>query len=226
MHSGSRIKFKDLISCGRIFIEGAEEADGGLADQPAAAATDTAADSADPEKQSFSKTIQAELTASRDHIRKLTQGKHAPFALALGNISNFLSKQSSAHLPEADDNFVATICNEQEFMMTQLRQEREPLKLTPMIYTALHIIMHGREKGISVVDLGKKPGYDQKTCFYNIKQLVELELVVKCRRPRISTNLCMHKYLFERSLVWRQVIEEARAQAEDAGAQTSLSRAR
>ncbi|OBZ79914.1 hypothetical protein A0H81_00461 [Grifola frondosa] len=75
-----------------------------------------------------------------------------------------------------------------------------------------------RKKGISVVDLGKKSGYDQKTCFYVIKQLVELDLVVKRRRPGISTNLCVHKYFFEHSPVWRQVVEEeARAQAEDAG---------
>ena len=46
-----------------------------------------------------------------------------------------------------------------------------------MIYTGLQIITRGREKGISVLDLGKKSGYDQKTCFYIIKQLVELGLV-------------------------------------------------
>ena len=46
-----------------------------------------------------------------------------------------------------------------------------------MIYTALQIITRGRERGVSVLDLGKKSGYDQKTCFYIIKQLVELDLV-------------------------------------------------
>jgi hypothetical protein len=46
-----------------------------------------------------------------------------------------------------------------------------------MVYTALQLVTRGRENGISVVDLGKKTGYDQKTCFYLIKQLVDLELV-------------------------------------------------
>ncbi|KAI0374486.1 hypothetical protein BV20DRAFT_961659 [Pilatotrama ljubarskyi] len=83
-----------------------------------------------------------------------------------------------------------------------------PSKLTPMIYTGLQIITRGREQGVSVLDLGKKSGYDQKTCFYIIKQLVELGLVVKLRRPGISTNLCVHKYFYERSPIWQQVAEE------------------
>ncbi|KAI0359061.1 hypothetical protein OH77DRAFT_1396288 [Trametes cingulata] len=83
-----------------------------------------------------------------------------------------------------------------------------PSKLTPMIYSGLQIITRGREQGVSVLDLGKKSGYDQKTCFYIIKQLVELGLVVKLRRPGVSTNLCVHKYFYERSPVWQQVAEE------------------
>ena len=46
-----------------------------------------------------------------------------------------------------------------------------------MIYTGLQIITRSRERGISVLDFGKKSGYDQKTCFYIIKQLVDLNLV-------------------------------------------------
>ena len=46
-----------------------------------------------------------------------------------------------------------------------------------MIYTGLQLITRGREKGISVLELGRKSGYDQKTCFYIIKQLVDLGLV-------------------------------------------------
>jgi transcription factor C subunit 3 len=46
-----------------------------------------------------------------------------------------------------------------------------------MVYTALQLITRGREKGISVVELGKKTGYDQKTCFYLVKQLESLDLV-------------------------------------------------
>jgi oxalate---CoA ligase len=46
-----------------------------------------------------------------------------------------------------------------------------------MVYTALQFITRAREDGISVVDLGKKSSYDQKTCFYLIKILLELDLV-------------------------------------------------
>ncbi|RDX56211.1 hypothetical protein OH76DRAFT_605431 [Lentinus brumalis] len=91
-----------------------------------------------------------------------------------------------------------------------------PSKLTPMIYTALQIITRGRERGVSVLDLGKKSGYDQKTCFYIIKQLVELGLVMKLRQPGISTNLCVHKYFYERSPIWQQVVaEEKKAVSEE-----------
>lgn len=85
-----------------------------------------------------------------------------------------------------------------------------------MVYTALQFITRGREHGISTVDLGKKTGYDQKTCFYLIKQLLELELVVKLRRGGVSTNFCVHKYFFEHSPLWRQIQGE--------GASLSLSK--
>lgn len=84
----------------------------------------------------------------------------------------------------------------------------QPPKLTPMVYTALQFITRGREHGISTVDLGKKTSYDQKTCFYLIKQLLELELVVKLRRGGVGTNFCVHKYFFERSPLWRQIQDE------------------
>ncbi|CDO70216.1 hypothetical protein BN946_scf184942.g16 [Trametes cinnabarina] len=94
-----------------------------------------------------------------------------------------------------------------------------PSKLTPMIYTGLQIITRGREEGVSVLDLGKKSGYDQKTCFYIIKQLVELGLVLKLRRPGISTNFCVHKYFYERSPIWQQVAEEEKKAVSEAQAQ-------
>lgn len=84
----------------------------------------------------------------------------------------------------------------------------QPPKLTPMVYTALQFIARGREHGISTVDLGKKTGYDQKTCYYLIKQLLELELVVKLRRGGVGTNFCIHKYFFESSPLWRQIQDE------------------
>ncbi|EGO01685.1 hypothetical protein SERLA73DRAFT_166216 [Serpula lacrymans var. lacrymans S7.3] len=83
-----------------------------------------------------------------------------------------------------------------------------PPKLSPMVYTALQFITRGRENGISVVDLGKKTKYDQKTCFYLIKQLVELGLVKKARRGGVGTNFCVHKYFIERSVLWQQIHDE------------------
>jgi hypothetical protein len=77
-----------------------------------------------------------------------------------------------------------------------------------MVYTALQFITRGREHGISIVELGKKTGYDQKTCFYLIKQLLELELVLKLRRGGVGTNFCIHKHFFERSPLWRQIQDE------------------
>jgi len=46
-----------------------------------------------------------------------------------------------------------------------------------MVYTALQIITRGRDNGVSVVELGQQTKYDQKACFYLVKQLTELDLV-------------------------------------------------
>lgn len=46
-----------------------------------------------------------------------------------------------------------------------------------MVYSALQLIARGREEGLSVTALGQTSGYDQKTCFYLVKQLTELDLV-------------------------------------------------
>lgn len=46
-----------------------------------------------------------------------------------------------------------------------------------MVYATLQLIARERDVGLSMVDLGKKSGYDQKTCFYLVKQLIELDLV-------------------------------------------------
>ncbi len=46
-----------------------------------------------------------------------------------------------------------------------------------MVFSALQIITRGRDSGISVVELGQKSKYDQKTCFYLVKQLTDLDLV-------------------------------------------------
>ncbi|TDL28869.1 hypothetical protein BD410DRAFT_738661 [Rickenella mellea] len=91
-----------------------------------------------------------------------------------------------------------------------------PSKLSPMVYAALQFISRARESGISVTDLGKKTGYDQKTCFYLVKQLIILDLIVKLRRGGNSQNFCVHKYFFERNSLWKQIRdEEARGTQDD-----------
>jgi hypothetical protein len=49
--------------------------------------------------------------------------------------------------------------------------------MSPMVYSALQIITKGRDDGITVVELGQQSGYDQKTCFYLVRQLTDLDLV-------------------------------------------------
>ncbi|KAG9314611.1 hypothetical protein JVU11DRAFT_5415 [Chiua virens] len=85
-----------------------------------------------------------------------------------------------------------------------------PPKLSPMVYSALQLITRGREEGLTTVELGRKTNYDQKTCFYLIKQLVELDLIIKARRGGVGNHTCIHKYFVERSPFWQQIQEEAR----------------
>lgn len=104
-----------------------------------------------------------------------------------------------------------------------------------MVYTALQLISRGREGGLSVIDLGKKTGYDQKTCYYLIEQLKGLDLVcvpsepsqpcpeirqVNCRANhsiKLSQggpgggNFCIHKYFYARSPFWEGVRREEAA---------------
>ncbi|KAF8640756.1 hypothetical protein AX17_000406 [Amanita inopinata Kibby_2008] len=81
-------------------------------------------------------------------------------------------------------------------------------KLSPMVYTALQIITRGRGNGVTVVELGQQSGYDQKTCFYLVKQLTELDLVVKVRKGGVGTHFCIHRHFFERSPSWRAIRDE------------------
>ncbi|KIK99780.1 hypothetical protein PAXRUDRAFT_445053 [Paxillus rubicundulus Ve08.2h10] len=83
-----------------------------------------------------------------------------------------------------------------------------PPKLSPMVYTALQLITQGREEGITTVELGRKTKYDQKTCFYLIKQLIELGFIIKARRGGVGNHTCIHKYFVERSQLWRQIQDE------------------
>ncbi|KAI6123877.1 hypothetical protein EDD16DRAFT_611973 [Pisolithus croceorrhizus] len=83
-----------------------------------------------------------------------------------------------------------------------------PAKLSAMVYSALQLITRGREEGITTVELGRKTKYDQKTCFYVIKQLVELDLVIKVRRGGVGNYSCIHKYFVERSPLWQRIQRE------------------
>ncbi|KAF8649735.1 hypothetical protein AX16_005506 [Volvariella volvacea WC 439] len=89
-------------------------------------------------------------------------------------------------------------------------------KLSPMVYSALQLITRGRDNGLSVVALGQQSGYDQKTCFYLVRQLTELGLVVKVRRGGVGTHFCIHKYFFERSPSWQAIRDEELQAKEDA----------
>ncbi|KAJ8517040.1 hypothetical protein ONZ45_g5742 [Pleurotus djamor] len=89
-----------------------------------------------------------------------------------------------------------------------------PQKLTPMVYSALQLITRGRDDGITVVELGKRSQYDQKTCFYLVKQLIELNLIAKVRCGGVGSNLCIHKHFYNTSPRWKEVREEE-AKAQD-----------
>ncbi|KAF6766510.1 hypothetical protein DFP72DRAFT_866743 [Ephemerocybe angulata] len=87
-------------------------------------------------------------------------------------------------------------------------------RMSPMVYSALQIITRGRDEGVTVVQLGQKSKYDQKTCFYLVKQLTEMDLVAKVRRGGVGTHFCIHKYFYDRSPSW-QAIREEETQAEE-----------
>ncbi|KAI0328424.1 cysteine proteinase [Cubamyces sp. BRFM 1775] len=82
-------------------------------------------DSANPEKKARSKELTAELTAARDRVYKLTQGKHAPFASALKNTADFLSSQTILPDLSSDESLVTSLRKEEALITEQLRHERE-----------------------------------------------------------------------------------------------------
>ncbi|KAJ7462797.1 hypothetical protein B0H11DRAFT_2054384 [Mycena galericulata] len=97
-------------------------------------------------------------------------------------------------------------------------------KMSPMVYSALQIITRGRDAGVTVVELGQKSKYDQKTCFYLVRQLTELDLIVKVRRGGVGSHFVIHKYFFDRSESWKEIREEetrAAAEAEETPRTTS-----
>lgn len=62
-------------------------------------------------------------------------------------------------------------------MMYGLMVSVQPSKLSDVVYTTLQIIARTREKGIAIKDLGPITGYDPKSIFYQIQQLVALNLM-------------------------------------------------
>ncbi|KZV85486.1 hypothetical protein EXIGLDRAFT_841464 [Exidia glandulosa HHB12029] len=83
-----------------------------------------------------------------------------------------------------------------------------PAKLSAMVYSCLQLISRGREMGLSVAQLGKSTGYDQKTCHYICQQLLTLDLIVKLPKPGVGTNFVVHKYFVEHSAPWRRLRAE------------------
>ncbi|KAH7886262.1 hypothetical protein F5I97DRAFT_2027572 [Phlebopus sp. FC_14] len=79
-------------------------------------------DSADPQKQTKSKGIQAKLNAQRERLRALTDDKHAPFGTALDTTLNFLTKQEGINLLQLDDDLVAQLNNEQEVVKVEIEE--------------------------------------------------------------------------------------------------------
>ncbi|KAH9884671.1 cysteine proteinase [Cubamyces lactineus] len=82
-------------------------------------------DSANPEKKARAKEIQAELTAARDRVHKLTQGKHAPFASALKNTADFLSNQTVLAELSPDESLITSLRKDEALVTEQLQHERE-----------------------------------------------------------------------------------------------------
>ncbi|KAF9073871.1 hypothetical protein BDP27DRAFT_1318300 [Rhodocollybia butyracea] len=96
-------------------------------------------------------------------------------------------------------------------------------KMSPMVYSSLQVITRGRDDGVTVVQLGQATKYDQKTCFYLVKQLTDLNLVVKVRRGGVGTHFVIHRYFFERNAHWRAIRdEELRAELESRTVESSL----
>ncbi|KAJ7124740.1 hypothetical protein C8R43DRAFT_31912 [Mycena crocata] len=96
-------------------------------------------------------------------------------------------------------------------------------KMSPMVYSALQIITRGRDTGVSVVELGQRSKYDQKTCFYLVRQLTELDLVVKVRRGGVGSHFCIHKYFFDRSASWKAIRDEETQATEESEATTKTT---
>ncbi|TRM61623.1 hypothetical protein BD626DRAFT_405576 [Schizophyllum amplum] len=78
-------------------------------------------DSSDPQKKMRSRAIQHDLTACRDRLRLLQQGKGGmPYHASLGSTVNFLSRQQGIELPEADTEFMGALQAEQGYVQLEM----------------------------------------------------------------------------------------------------------
>ncbi|KAL4250299.1 hypothetical protein ABKN59_003113 [Abortiporus biennis] len=80
-------------------------------------------DSVDPEKKARSKLVQSQLNNSRDRIQRLTQGKFAPFAPALGGVAEFLAQQDLSE-SDLDPAIVANLRSEKDLIISTIESER------------------------------------------------------------------------------------------------------
>ncbi|KIM26498.1 hypothetical protein M408DRAFT_25219, partial [Serendipita vermifera MAFF 305830] len=130
-------------------------------------------------------------------------------------------------IPEAEEKSMADLQNEYG---TQLRiavdketcfvaltgSHNRPSRLSDTVYSTLQIITRAREKGIAVKDLGPITKYDPKSIFYQIAQLVDMNLVVKVSKGP-SMNWAVLKKFYERSQLWQMIVGEKDAGPEGEG---------
>ncbi|KAH8119745.1 cysteine proteinase [Phellopilus nigrolimitatus] len=81
-------------------------------------------DDAPAEKKARSRKIQAELSACRERIYHLTQGKFAPYDQSLTDTHAFLSRQSVLDLPEAEETLKLLLLTERENVEREIGANR------------------------------------------------------------------------------------------------------
>ncbi|TFK41972.1 ubiquitin C-terminal hydrolase Ubp2 [Crucibulum laeve] len=81
-------------------------------------------DNADPAKKVKSKTIQSELTACRERVRLLVEGKDQPFISALEHTSGFLSRLDDNVIPDVDAELVLGLQAEKELVREEIDKLR------------------------------------------------------------------------------------------------------
>ncbi|KAJ7596727.1 hypothetical protein C8J56DRAFT_295687 [Mycena floridula] len=145
------------------------------------------------------------LLAGQEHVSE------APPELAL--IPDAKSRSLDDLIAEYGDSLRIGLDSDAIYAIITGSHIRYP-KMSPMVYSALQIITRGRDNGVSVVEIGQKSGYDQKACFYLVRQLTELDLAVKVRRGGMGTHIIIHRYFFDRSPAWKEIRDEE-TKAED-----------